>query len=177
MKEIKVFDYADKIMNQLQEGVLLTTKSGDKVNTMTISWGMLGIEWGKQIFTTLVRENRFTRTQLDENSEFTVNIPYGEFEKKILGFCGTKSGRTVDKIKEMNLDLVEGECVSVPAIRQCPITLECKVIYKQKLDSEALPEEIRTRDYPQDVDSSSPLANKDYHILYHGEIVKAYILE
>lgn len=176
-KEIKVFDYADTIMNQLQKGVLLTTKAGDKVNTMTISWGMLGIEWGKNIFTTLVREHRFTRSQLDENGEFTINIPYGEFEQKILGFCGTKSGRDVDKIKEMNLELVASEAVAVPAIKQLPLTLECKVIYQQKLDSEALPEEIRTRDYPQDVDSSNPSANKDYHILYHGEIVKAYILE
>lgn len=52
-KEIEVFDYANEIMKSIKTGVLITTKAGDKVNSMTISWGTLGIEWGKMIFTQL----------------------------------------------------------------------------------------------------------------------------
>ena len=49
-KKIDVLEHAAVIMKALSKGVLLTTKAGDKVNSMTISWGMLGIEWGKPIF-------------------------------------------------------------------------------------------------------------------------------
>lgn len=65
-----------------KKGVLLTTKTDEKVNSMVISWGTLGIEWAKPIFTVFVRENRFTKHQLDKNPEFTINIPIGEFDKK-----------------------------------------------------------------------------------------------
>ena len=100
-KEIQVLDYANDIMKAVQSGVLLTTKAEEKVNSMTISWGTLGIEWGKLIFTVFVRENRFTKQQLDKNPEFTINVPFGDFDKKILGVCGTKSGHTVDKANRL----------------------------------------------------------------------------
>lgn len=56
-REINVFDYAKEIMFAVEKGVLITTKSGEKVNTMSISWGTLGIEWNRPIFTTFVRES------------------------------------------------------------------------------------------------------------------------
>jgi len=176
-KEIQVLDYASEIMKALQSGVLLTTKADDKVNSMTISWGTLGIEWGTPIFTVFVRENRFTKQQLDKNPEFTINIPVGDFNKKILGVCGTKSGHTTDKIQELNLTLEESLAISVPAIKELPLTLECRVVYKQKQDENAITEENRIKCYPQDVDSSYHGANKDYHTAYYGEIVSAYIIE
>lgn len=176
-QEINVFDYTETIMKAVKKGVLVTTKAGDKVNSMTISWGMFGIEWDLPIFTIFVRENRFTRTQLDVNEEFTVNIPINqEYNKKIIGYCGTKTGKEIDKAKELNLDLVDGDLVNVPGIKQLPLTLECKVRYKQLQDRNAIPAEIREKDYPEHVDSTNPGANKDYHIAYYGEIVKAYII-
>ena len=60
-KNVNVFDYAGTICKAMKKGVLLTTKLGDAVNTMTIGWGMLGIEWGKPIFIALVRESRYTK--------------------------------------------------------------------------------------------------------------------
>ena len=176
-KEIEVFDYANIIMKAVKSGVLLTTKTEDKVNSMTISWGTLGIEWGKPIFTVLVRENRFTKSQLEKNPEFTINIPLGDFNKKILGVCGTKSGHVSDKISELGLSVEEPNSISVPGIKELPLTLECKVIYKQKQDANEITEEIKNTCYPQDVDSSFHGANKDFHIAYYGEIVSAYIIE
>jgi flavin reductase (DIM6/NTAB) family NADH-FMN oxidoreductase RutF len=176
-KEIQVLEYANEIMKALQSGVLLTTKAEDKVNSMTISWGTLGIEWGKPIFTVFVRENRFTKQQLDKNPEFTINIPVGDLNKKIIGFCGTKSGHTTDKIGELNLTLEDATEISVPAIKELPLTLECRVVYKQKQDENAITEENRLKSYPQDVDSSFHGANRDYHTAYYGEIIKAYIIE
>ncbi|RDY26273.1 flavin reductase family protein [Romboutsia weinsteinii] len=176
-KEIQVFDYATEIMKAIEKGVLLTTKADGKVNTMTISWGTLGIEWGKPIFTAFVRENRFTKQQLERNPEFTINIPLGDFNKKILGVCGTKSGHDTDKISELNLTLESPNNISVPAIKELPLTLECKVIYKQKQDENEITEEDKCKFYPQDVESSFYGANRDFHIAYYGEIVNAYIVE
>lgn len=176
-KEIAVLDYATEILKALTTGALLTTKAGGRVNTMTISWGMLGVEWAVPIFTTFVRENRFTKELLDQNPEFAVSIPYGSYDKKILGICGTKSGHQVDKIHELGLTLEEPSVVSVPAIRELALTLECRVVYQQKQDALAIPEASRHRFYPQDVDSTFHGANRDYHTAYYGEIVSAYIIE
>lgn len=176
-KEIQVFDYANVIMKALKTGVLLTTKVDDKVNSMTISWGTLGIEWEKATFTVYVRENRFTKHQLEKNPEFTINVPFGEFDKKILGICGTKSGHLSDKIKELNLTLESPNSVSVPAIKELPLTLECRVLYKQKQDESEIKEEIKSKFYPQDVEGSFHGANRDFHTAYYGEIISAYIIE
>lgn len=175
-KVINAFDYAGDICKAMKRGVLLTTKSGDKVNTMTIGWGMIGIEWGKPVFIALVRESRYTKQLLEGNGEFTVNVPYGSVDGTTLGFCGTRSGRDVDKIRELNLTLEEPAAISVPGIRQFPLTLECRVIYKQKQDLSAIPVDLLEKYYPQDVDGSDPGRNQDYHIAYYGEIVGAYLI-
>ena len=131
MKEkIDVFDYAPEILKAMKTGILLTSKADEKVNTMTIGWGVLGIEWSTPIFTAFVRENRFTRSCLDKNPEFTVNVPLGDFNKKILGIAGSKSGRNIDKIAELGLHLEKPETVSVPGIQEFPLTLECRLLYK-----------------------------------------------
>jgi flavin reductase (DIM6/NTAB) family NADH-FMN oxidoreductase RutF len=170
-KFVDPFDYAGIICKATKKGILLTTKAGEKVNTMTIGWGTIGIEWGKPIFVGYVRESRYTREMLDQNGEFTINVPMGEIDSKILGFCGTKSGRDVDKIKEMNLTIEDPEVISVPGFRELPLTLECKVLFKNKQDEARLPQEIRDRYY------SGGKNTGDFHYAYYAEIVSAYIIE
>lgn len=176
-KEIHVFDYADHICKELKRGILLTSKACGKLNTMTIGWGMLGIEWGKPIFIALVRESRFTKRLIEESGEFTVNIPYGDLDSKILGFCGTKSGRDVDKFAELGLTPEEPSAIQTPGIRQLPLTLECKVLYTQAQELSAIPQDILDRYYPQNVDGTNPGSNGDRHIAYYAEIVSAYLIE
>jgi len=67
-------------------------------------------------------------------------------DSKVFSISGTKSGRDIDKIKEANLTLVNSEIVSSPAIKELPITLECKVLYKQKQVLENLPDDIVKRE-------------------------------
>lgn len=171
-REIQVWDYAGKILEAVGKGVLLTTKADGKVNTMTIGWGTLGIEWGKPIFTVFVRQSRYTKQLLEKNGEFTINVPYGEFDKNILGVCGTKSGRDMDKIEALGLTLEEPISGSVPAIRQLPLTLECKVIYRQDQDPEAIDPESDARYYAKGTPNEG-----DYHTAYYGLITAAYIVE
>ena len=171
-KKINIWDYAGRIGQELGKGILLTTKSGDKVNSMTIGWGFLGIQWAKPVFVVLVRQSRFTKKMLEENPEFTINVPLGAIDKNILGVCGTKSGRDMDKIAQLGLTLEEGETVSVPAIKELPLTLECKVIYKQDQDPNAIAAEDDARFYAKGTANEG-----DYHTAYYGQITAAYIVE
>ena len=168
-KNINVFDYAGLICEAMSPGVLLTAKQGGKVNTMTIGWGAIGVEWGKPLFTAYVRPCRYTHEMIETTGEFTINVPMGD-AKKILGYCGTKSGREVDKIKELGLTLEEPLTISVPGIRELPLTLECRVVYKQDQVLSALRDDLCGRYYDKND------AN-DYHTAYYAEIVSAYIID
>ena len=171
-KQVNPFDYAGEICKALPKGILITTKNGDFVNSMTIGWGHIGIEWSKPIFVAYVRESRYTKTMLENHGEFTINVPVGNVDGNILTVCGRKSGRDMDKIKELGLHLVESDVIAVPGIEELPLTLECKVIYKQKQDLSAIPEDILNRYYPAD-----ETGFQDYHYAYYGEIVNAYLIE
>ena len=169
-KYVDAFDYAGTICKAMPKGILLTTKRGDEVNTMTIGWGTIGIEWGKPVFVAYVRDSRHTRKLLDETGEFTVNIPLKDVDRNIISVCGTKSGRDLDKIGALGLTLEPGDEVDVPGIRELPLTLECKVLFRNVQDESRLPEPIRGRFY-----TGGNYA--DYHIAYYGEILGAYIAE
>lgn len=168
-QNIDAFDLSPVLMKSMKRGVLLTTKAGDRVNTMTIGWGHIGIEWGRPIFVAYVRESRYTKQMLEQSGEFTVNIPDENTDGHILGFCGTKSGRDVDKIQALGLHLEEPAAVSAPGIRELPLTLECRVLYKQDQDLSAIPDDILARYYPADAQGC-----RDGHTVYYGEILASY---
>lgn len=172
-QSVDAFDYAGHICKAMKKGILLTTKSGDTLNTMTIGWGKIGIEWNRPVFIAYVRETRHTKTMLEENGEFTVNIPYGQVDPQILAYCGTRSGRDTDKFRDLGLTPVDSDIVSVPGIAQLPLTLECRVIYRQKQDLSVLPPEILDRFYPVAWEHDF----RDYHIAYYGEILNAYLVQ
>ena len=65
-----------------------------------------------------------------------------------------------------------GETVSVPAIAQLPLTLECKVIYRQDQDLFALKPALREHSYP-----AGTVEENNFHTAYYGEITAAYILQ
>ncbi len=171
-KTVDAFDYSAQIMKALKKGLLLTTSSGNKVNTMTIGWGALCVEWYLPIFVAYVRESRYTKQLLEESGEFTVNIPLDTCDKNILSYCGTKSGRDTDKIEDLGLHLEESEIVHVPGIRELPLTLECKVIYKQPQALSAIKDDLLDRYYP-----IGESGKRDGHSIYYGQIVNAYIIE
>ena len=171
-RKVNVWDYAGKIAEAMNPGILATTKANGKVNTMTIGWGTLGIEWGKPICTVFVRQSRYTKEFLDKTGVFTVNVPLEECPKEILSVCGSKSGRDMDKFAELGLETEEGMTVSVPGIRQLPLTLECKVLYQQDQVLDSIEESCRNRYYA----AGTPNEN-DFHTAYYGLVTKAYIIE
>lgn len=177
MKEkINVNDYAQQLTEALNKGILLNT-NGDKFNSMVIGWGALGRVWNIPAYTVYVREHRYTKAQLDKTGEFTISVPLGSPIPKIAQVCGSLSGHQIDKVKEAGLTLVEPEVIKTPGIKEYPLTLECRILYSQEQDLSGIPENIRSSMYPQDVDSSNPMANRDAHTMYIGQIAAAYIIK
>ncbi len=177
-QHVDPFEHANTITQANPGGILLTTKAGGEVNTMVIGWGLIGTLWGKPTFTAFVRTSRHTHALLEENPEFTVNVSLeGErLNRDIFAVAGTKSGRSVDKVAELGLTLVDGSTVDVPAIAEVPLTLECKVMYQQLMDKGSVPEDIQGRFYPADVTDIDKGGNCYYHVIYYGEIVDSYIV-
>lgn len=178
MKKIDILEYLPKIMSELKQGVLLSTKNCEKCNAMTIAWGQIGIEWGRLLFTAYVRHGRFTHKQIEATKEFTINVPLERKSvAKAIAYCGSKNGENIDKFADCNLTVQNGISVNSPAIKELPLTIECKVIYKQEQNVDNIPDDILSSFYPQNIPSDNPMANRDFHTVYYGEIVNAYILE
>ena len=172
-KYIDLWEYAGVILEQVGTAALVTAKADGEVNSMTLGWGTLGTEWAKPIFTVFVRQSRHTKTLLDKNGEFTINVPLkGADVKEIMRVCGTKSGRDINKIEQLGLTLEEPDVISVPGIKELPITLECRVVYKQDQNLSLLDEDKRLRYYAPNTPNDG-----DYHTAYYGEVLAAYILE
>lgn len=167
IQKIKFNEHSKEALEQIIRGAFLTVKEGDKVNTMTIGWGNMGIIWNKPIFMVAVRYSRYTYNLLENSKEFTVSIPINKDLKKELAYCGRYSGRDVDKFKECNLTMIEGQKVSGPIIGECDLHYECKVVYQQAMEPATISQDIKERYY----------TNNDYHVLYFGEIVDSYLKE
>ncbi len=155
---------ASEYIEQLPRGAFLTVKSGEQQNTMTIGWGTIGYMWQRPILIVAVRYSRFTYELIDKAAEFSVSAPVDNRYNKILGKVGTESGRDIDKFKEYNIPLQPGKTIDCPVISDCGITYECKIIYRQPMDPEALNPDIRDKFY----------SNQDYHVIYWGEITAVY---
>ena len=176
MKEkINVTDYAGLITKALPKGILLNT-NGDKFNSMVIGWGHIGTLWGRPTFVVYVRQGRYTKSQLDKTGEFTVSIPLEDIIPQINRVCGSMSGYNIDKAKDAGFTLEEPEKLKTPGVREYPLTVECRILYSQDQDLSRIPEDIRERMYPQDVPGTNPMANRDFHTMYVGEIVDSYII-
>lgn len=166
VKQINFNEKSKEMLDQINKGAFLTVTDGEVTNTMTIGWGNIGIIWSKPIFMIAVRYSRYTYDILEKAKDFTISVPINKNLKKELAYCGTYSGKDVDKFKECNLILRDGLSVASPVIENCELHYECKIVYKQAMEPATLDESIKDRYYK----------DKDYHILYFGEIVNCYLI-
>ena len=165
MRKVDFMTAYEGVMKQIKEGAFLTVKAGEALNTMTIGWATIGFAWKKPIMMVMVRNTRHTYSLIEKAADFTVSVPTGNMKKEI-AFCGTKSGRDVDKFKECRLKTAASQKVGSPIIQIPGIHFECRIVYKNAIDPIQL---IREYDqiYPE----------KDYHTLYFGEIQARYEVE
>jgi len=154
---------AEDAIKRIKKGAFLTVKAGNKLNTMTIGWATFGFIWQKPIMMVAVRSSRHTFGIIEAAGDFTVTVPTGDMGKEI-AFCGSKSGRDVDKFKMGNLATSKGSKVVSPIIKTPGYHYECKIVYKSAMNPAYLDKNYDTSLYPL----------KDYHTLYFGELMACY---
>ena len=148
----------------LPQGVFLTSKNEEEVNTMAMGWGTAGFIWNQNILMAPVRKSRHTHQLLENSDYFTVSVPLNGQLKKELQFCGTKSGRDYDKIEELDLKLTEIKETEVPVIKGNDLHFICKIKYQQDMLKENLDQDISENNYP----------NQDMHTFYYAEVIAVY---
>ena len=164
LKKMDLSEFAPSIFNLFGDRTPLLT-AGDRTacNTMTIGWGQLGRIWRVPTCTVFVKHKRFTETFMEKSDYFTVSV-LPESMKDALDFCGTKSGRDVDKFEACGLTVAYGEG-DAPYIAEAEIVLVCKKLYAQDMDTMCIADDgPMTRFY----------ADGDYHRIYIGQVVEAY---
>ena len=166
MKDVDYMNVAEDSINHIKKGAFLTVKSGDKLNTMTIGWATFGVIWSKPIMMVAVRLSRHTFGIIESAKDFTVSVPFENLTKEI-AFCGSKSGKDVEKFKMCNLETAGGRFVASPIIKTQGRHYECKIVYKSAMNPVQLDKEYDSSLYPK----------KDYHTLYFGEILACYETE
>lgn len=162
--EMKYNENLESVINQLAKGAFLTVSDGTNINTMTIGWANIGIIWNKPILMVMVRKSRHTYSIMKNAKDFTVSLPINVDLKKALVYCGSYSGRDVDKIAASKLSLENSGSVGTPIISQCDMHYECKIVHSQEMAPQNLESEIKERFY----------TSQDYHVLYFGEIIESY---
>ncbi len=140
--------------------MLITAGTKDQCNTMTASWGGLGVLWGKPVATVYIRPQRYTLEFVEREDTFTLCF-FGEEYRKALALCGSKSGRDMDKVKECGFTVSTAE--GAPYFEEADLVLVCKKSYWQDMDpTHFLDGEIDSKWYPE----------KDYHRIFIGEILE-----
>ena len=167
MKQIKPEELTRNPFKMIgKDWLLITTKKGDKVNTMTASWGGVGVMWGKPVAYLVIRDSRYTKEFVDAGDTFTLTFFDGE-RKQEMGYLGKVSGRDEDKISKVNFHVVETE-EGEPTFEEGTMVFVCKKLMETQLNPEEfIDPEVDGRWYPE----------KDYHHMYTAEVVAAYRIE
>ena len=145
-----------------KQWTVISAGNANSWNTMTASWGGVGIIWGKPSATCYIRHSRYTMEFVDSNEYFTLTF-LKDGHRDALNLLGTKSGRDMDKMHDSGLTpiFVDGQ----PTFAEAELVLVCRKRCKSEIAPEdILHQEIIVKNY----------ANRDFHAMYIGEIVAAY---
>lgn len=135
---------------------LITAGTAENCNTMTASWGGLGVLWHRPVATIYVRPQRYTYEFIEREDYFSLSFFEEEWREQ-LSYCGTASGREEDKFAACGFHV---EYDQAPYIREARLVLLCKKLYHHDLDPAHFPPEARE------------FYDNDYHRMYIGEIVQ-----
>jgi len=143
-----------------KEWMLVTAGNAEKCNTMTANWGGLGVLWKKYVSFIFIRPQRYTLEFIEQEEYYTLCF-FDENSRKALSYCGSYTGRGIDKIKESGLTPVYDE--AAPYFEEAKLVFICRKMHEQSIDPSCIIDQsVETDWYPQ----------KDYHKLFIGDIVK-----
>ena len=160
-KEIDIRDVKKNLTKAISDEWMLICAGGEgEANMMTASWGLTGELWFKDVAVCFIRPQRYTLGFVEKNDSFALCF-FGTGEKQALSFCGSKSGRDYDKIKETGLTPVYSD--GTVYFEQAELVLVCKKIAVSEVTPDSVVDKsILEKCYPE----------KDYHKIFIGEIIK-----
>lgn len=163
-KEIQPSEITENAFKMIgKDWMLVTAGNIDNFNTMTASWGGMGVLWNKNVAFSFIRPQRYTLEFIDDNEYYTLSFLEDD-QKPALTFCGRNSGRDVDKIQATGLTPIFD--AQAPYFSQAKLVLVCKKLYKQSMTADSF------------IDSSlisTNYAEGDFHYTVVGEIVKVLV--
>ncbi len=139
--------------------ILITACDGDKVSTLCATWGGVGYIWNRRVTFIFARKNRYTRELLDASGEYSISFLDQEKYRGALKYLAAVSGRDEDKIANARLNVNYDE--GIPFIDEAREIITCKVLYRNEFDSVGVIDDNIINEFYND---------KEYHILYMGEI-------
>ena len=148
-----------------KQWMLITAGDETKCNTMTASWGGVGIMWGKPTATAYIRDSRFTKEFVDGSEYYTLSF-FEETYRPALSLCGRVSGRDTDKMKDAGLTpyYIDG----TSAIAEARLIFVCRKVFHQRMGEENFDDRKNLEKWYPD---------RDMHTMYMGEIVKVLVKE
>lgn len=160
-KEINPKQLSSNVFSEIgdQWMLLSSAKQDGSINTMTASWGTMGVLWNKNVFICFVRPQRYTFEFIEESDYISLSF-FDEAYREALKLCGTKSGRACDKIKEAGLTAFNKD--GHVGFEEAKRIVYGKKLYKGKLDPGCFISDEISKHYKE----------QDYHFVYICEIEK-----
>lgn len=143
-----------------KEWMLVTAGTPEQCNTMTASWGGVGVLWNKPVAFLFIRPTRYTYAFLEREDHFTLSF-FGDAYRDALTLCGRTSGRDGDKIAAAGLTLRQD--AAAPYFDEAQLVLVCRKLYKQDIDPAGFLDTGLHTHYGD---------GNDYHRVYVGEITQ-----
>lgn len=140
--------------------MLITAGDLKRFNMMCASWGGMGHLWDKNVCFVFIRPTRYTWEIMEDRESFTVSF-FTEDYRRVLEYCGSHSGRHVNKVQKCGITPVAGSIGDV-YFAEARLVLECRKLYFADINPSAFMAQTLSDIYPE----------KDYHRMYIGEIVK-----
>lgn len=161
MKEIKPEELQDNPFKLIgKDWMLITAEKDGKVNTMTASWGGVGILWNKSVATVYIRKSRYTKEFVDNGDHFSLCVMPEQYREQ-LGYCGKVSGRNEDKVAKCGFTVEHKD--TVPYFAESRLVLKCRKLYSQEMKAECFSENAKGI-----VDAC--YSDNDWHVMYIAEI-------
>ena len=143
--------------------MLVTAGDNERYNTMTASWGGMGVLWGKPAAFVFIRPQRYTYTFLEKTDRFTLSF-FGGGERDALALCGKVSGRDRDKISEAGLTPFSTND-GYTSFKEASVILECNKLYADFIKEENMLDPALMGFYKE----------RDFHKMYIAEITRGLI--
>ena len=165
MQEVKIEDLKINPFTMVgKEWMLINTKSGDEINSMTAAWGGMGYLWNKNVVYLFVRPQRYTKKLIDRDDvEISLSFFNGEHKKELVYLGSVSAYNNKNKAKECGLTLINDD---VATYKEATLTFKVKKLYRQTIDKNSfIDKEVDLKQYPL----------SDYHDMYVCEVEKVFV--